>query len=129
MNQRTASTLGYIGSVAAATLAAALMTGNAFAEGPIDYPQSNFTSSLSRAEVKAQLMQDRQQVSSYGSEWMLQQQAALPRSGATTREQVRADYIASRDEVHARTAEDSGSSYVARMPERPQANKFAASER
>jgi len=39
MEKRIASTLGYIGSVAAATLAAALMSGNALAEGPISDQQ------------------------------------------------------------------------------------------
>ncbi|HZN47908.1 MAG TPA: hypothetical protein VFB71_09795 [Ramlibacter sp.] len=114
MNQRIASTLGYIGSVAAAVLAAALMSGNALAEGPIEVLPP-FAGALSRAEVQAQVMNDRGHVTSYASEWT-QQQDRSPRMSGYTRQQARADFIAARDQVHAMTAEDSGSSYVAQMP-------------
>jgi hypothetical protein len=115
MNQRIASTLGYIGSVAAAVLAAALMSGNALAEGPIEVVPP-FVGTLSRAEVHSQVMQDRGHVTSYASEWSLQQAPSLARTSGYTRAQARADFIAARDQVHAMTAEDSGSSYVAQGP-------------
>ena len=79
MNQRIASTLGYIGSVAAAVLAAALMSGNALAEGPIEVVPP-FVGTLSRAEVHSQVMQDRGHVTSYASEWSLQQAPSLART-------------------------------------------------
>ena len=115
MNQHIASTLGYIGSVAAAVLAAALMSGNALAEGPIEVLPP-FVGSLSRAEVQAQVMQDRGDVTSYASEWNQQQAPSLSRMSGYTRAQARADFIMARDQVHAMTAEDSGSSYVAQVP-------------
>ena len=46
--------------------------------------------------------------------------------GAYTSEQVRAQYRASRDEVSAMTAEDSGSSYFARQPMRANARTVVA---
>ena len=113
MNHRIASLLAYTGSVAAATLAAALMSGKALAEGPLDYPPSTFVSTRSRADVKAELMQDRRQVTSYASEYRLEQSEPIVASGYSHAE-ARAAYLASRDEVHAMTAEDSGSSYLAR---------------
>jgi hypothetical protein len=125
MNQRITSTIGYIGSVAAATLAAALMNNNAFAEGPIDYPSTKFVGSLTRAEVRAQLMQDRSQLTSAGSEWKLQQQPALRAANGYTRQEARDEYIAARDEVHAMTAEDSGSNYVPRPRLHTPMNVFA----
>jgi hypothetical protein len=115
MNQRISSTLGYIGSVAAAVLAASLMSGNALAEGPIEVLPP-FAGSLSRAEVQAQVVDDRGHVTSYASEWTQQQDRSLHRISGYTRQQARADFIAARDQVHAMTAEDSGSSYVAQMP-------------
>jgi hypothetical protein len=114
MNQHFTSTLGFIGSVAAATLAAALMSGNAMAEGPIG-EQPPFAGMLSRAQVQAELQGNRQLVSSMASEWALQQHASLPAS-QLTRDEVRAEYIASRDQVRATTGEDSGSSYFAQAP-------------
>jgi hypothetical protein len=127
MEKRIASTLGYIGSVAAATLAAALMSGNALAEGPIS-DQQPFVGSLSRAEVKAELMKDRQLVSSYGSEWNLQQHAAVQPASSTTRAQVRAEYIAAREQVRAMTAEHGGSGYFAFTPMTTPTSTLIASE-
>jgi hypothetical protein len=113
MDHRITSSFGFIGSVAAAALAAAVMSGNARAEGPIEhiYPT---TGQLTRAEVQAQV--DRGQLSSYASEYALQQDTRLQGLSGYTREQARADYIASRDEVHAMNAEDSGSQRVSRAP-------------
>jgi hypothetical protein len=58
-------------------------------------------------------MQDRAQITSYASEFRLEQGEPPMPSGYTTA-QARAAYLASRDEVRAMNAEDSGSSYLAR---------------
>ena len=114
MNQRIASTIGFAGSVAAASLAAALISGQARAEGPIENIRPA-TGALTRAEVKADLMNHRAQVSSYASEWVLQQGEPLQAASGLTREQVRAAYIESREEVRAMTAEHGGSGHFAVM--------------
>jgi hypothetical protein len=115
MNQRFASSLAFSGTVIAATLAAALMSSTARAEGPIgdDRP---FTSTLSRAQVQAELMKDRRLVSSFASEWNLQQASVPQAPHQITREQARADYIASREQVRAMNAEHGGSGYFAVAP-------------
>jgi hypothetical protein len=109
---RIASTLAFVGTVAAASMAAALMSGNALAETPtID--TTPFVSTLSRAEVRAEVLRARNAVSAAGSEWAMQQNMQLPVASTQTRAQVRAEYIAAREEARALTSEDSGSSYFA----------------
>jgi hypothetical protein len=115
MQHRTASTIGYIGSVLAATLAAALISSNAWAEGPIEVLPP-FVGTLTRAEVKADVL--KAGLTSYASEYALQQHGAGPTASLYTRQQATADYIAARDQVRAMNAEDSGSSVIARMPVR-----------
>jgi hypothetical protein len=127
MNQRIASIAAYIGSVAVATLAAAIMSGNAFAESPLDDSKAPFVSARSRAEVKAELAGDRQDITSYASEWVLQQGESPAFASGYTRAQARADYIAARDQVHAMTAEDGGSFYLARMAAPVRAGSMLAS--
>jgi hypothetical protein len=118
MNHRIASALAYLGTVTAATLAAALMSGNtAMAEGPIEV-MAPFVGTLSRAEVRAELMNKREQATSFASEWTLQQDPTAHAASGYTREQARADYIAAREQVHAMTAEDGGSSMLAHAPKR-----------
>ena len=95
MNQRHSSIFTFAGTLATAVLGAAIMTGSARAEGPIG-ESSPFVSSKTRAEVQAELMQDRSQVSSYATEWRHQQGPRLA-SNDYTRAQATADYIASRD--------------------------------
>ena len=113
MNRHFAiTTAAYIGSVAAALLAVAFMSGKAHAEGPIEVLPP-FAGTLSSAQVRADLMQHRAQVSGYESEWERQRNSAVQAASSTTRAQVRADYIAARDEVHAMTSEDGGSSFLA----------------
>jgi hypothetical protein len=117
MNHRIASAFAFTGTAALATLAAALMAGNAYAEGPIlqDKP---FVSSRTIAEVRAEVMRDRHLISSAGGEF--QGQAVQPQAMASgyTREQARADFIASREEVRAMTSENGGSSHYAFKPAR-----------
>jgi hypothetical protein len=129
MNHRLASILGYVGSVAIATLGAALMGGHAArAEGPIEVLPP-FVGTLSRAEVRADLMAGGAQATSYASEWGRQQSAPLDPTLGATREQVRADYIAAREQVHAMTAEDGGSSYFASAPVRTEVTLAASGRR
>ena len=128
MDQRIVSTLGYLGTVAAALLAAALMSGHALAEGPIEVSPP-FTGSLSRAQVQAQVLQDRGQLTSFASEWTLQREPSRPLASGITRAQATAGYIAARDEVHAMTAEDSGSSAIGGRAARPPATIVAGGAR
>lgn len=128
MNQRIASTLGYVGTVAAAVLAAALMSGNALAEGPIEVLPP-FAGTMSRAEVQAQVLQGRAQVTSFASEWTQQRDPFAPVMSGYTRAEATASYIAARDQVHAMTAEDSGSSAMAHAAGRTPATTIASSTR
>ena len=128
MNHRIASFLGFAGSVAAASLAAALVTGNALAEGPIEQP-APFVGSRTRAEVQAEVLQGRAQLSSYGGEWKHQQQAALQASSGYTRQQAQAEYLAAREEVRAMTAEHGGSGYFAHVPMRTRPTMIAGEAR
>lgn len=115
MQKRITSTLAFVGTAAAATLAAALMSGNALAEGPIGDIRPA-TGALSRDQAKAELMAHRHELTSYASEWKLQQQDVQQASG-TTRAQARADYIAARDQVRAMNSEG-GSAAFAQVPAR-----------
>ena len=118
MNHRLASALAFTGTVAAAMLAAAVMTGNALAQGPIE-STTPFTSSASRADVRADLMSQRSQVSDTRGELAAVHASAPQRlTSGYSRAQARADYIAARDEVRAMTAEDGGSSHIAGAPAR-----------
>jgi len=115
MNHRHSSILAFGSTLAAALLGAAVMTGTARAEGPIG-ESAPFVSSLTRAEVRAELMQDRSQVSSYANEWVAQQAGTQHAASGYTRAEATAEYIASRDQAQAMNGEDSGSRYFARRP-------------
>ena len=121
MQERTTSNLAFLASVAAAAMAAALMSGNARAEGPIGDIRP-MTGALSRDAVKAETLAHRQQLTSFASEYMQQHAGEVQVRSQRTREAVRAEYLAARDEVRAMNAEDSGSGYLAlmnvRMPQR-----------
>lgn len=86
-------------AVAAAALAVTAISGNARAEGPLVDRQA-FVSSRSAAEVRAEALASRNQLSSAGHEWLDQQNGPQPHadSGAT-RAQARADFIGARDAV------------------------------
>jgi hypothetical protein len=113
MNRKLASTLSITSTAAAVFAAAAIASGAAYAESPtID--STPFVSSKSRAEVRAELMGH-----SGSSEWAMQLNEPVQPNSAYTREAAQAEYIASRNEVNARNAEDSGSSYIATLPGRP----------
>jgi hypothetical protein len=111
MTRHTRSVIAFSSSAAAATLAAILMAGSALAETPtIDNTQ--FVSTKTRAEVQAELFSHRDQLSSSANEWVSQQNEAQNANGYT-RQQARAEYIASRDQIRAMNSEDGGSRSLA----------------
>ncbi|RYF15080.1 MAG: DUF4148 domain-containing protein [Comamonadaceae bacterium] len=124
MNHRQSSIFAFAGTLAAAVLGAAAMTGTARAEGPLE-GNAPFTSSRTRAEVQAELMQNRGQVSSYASEYALQRGEPVHAASGYTRSQARAEYIASRDQVQAMNSEHGGAGYFARGPMRPSGTLLA----
>jgi hypothetical protein len=126
MNQRIASALAFACSVAAATLAATAMSSSARADD-ITIETTPFVSQRSRAEVRAEVLADRTQLSSAGNEWVAQQSAPLPTSGLT-RQQARADYIAAREEVLARNSEGGGATAMAAAPVRVMPTMAAAAQ-
>lgn len=124
MNQRLSSILAFSGTVMAAMLGAAILTGEARAEGPIG-EATPFTSSRTRAEVRAELMRDRDLASSYAQEWIAHASQPVQQASGHTRAQARAEYIAARDEVRAMNSEDGGASYLARSSVRTPGTLFA----
>jgi hypothetical protein len=117
MNRILASTLAITTTAAAVLAAAAIASGNAYADD-ITVDNTPFVSSRTRAEVQAEVMGQSEALSMASSEWATQLNQAPQPQSAYTRAQAKAEYIASRSEVNALTAEDSGSSYFARLPRR-----------
>ena len=118
MNHRIASAITFSSTVAFATIAAAFLSSNAYAETPtID--TTVFVSTLSRAEVRAEVMSHRDQVTAAGGEWATQQNEQRPFQSAYTAEQIRSEYKAARNEVRMMNSEDSGSSYLAQLRSAP----------
>jgi len=112
MNHRIASAIAFASAVAVATIAAALLSSNAYADDPtID--TTVFVSSRSRADVRAEVMSQRAQLTAAGGEWTGQQNEQRPFQSAYTAAQVRSEYKAARNEVQMMNGEDSGSSYLA----------------
>ena len=74
-------------------------------------PSDNFVSSADRAEVQAGVAQARSTV----NPWSTAYNPLAAFQSSRTRAQVRAEYIASRDEVAALTAEDSGAFALAQQ--------------
>ncbi len=90
-------------------VAATAFAGSAFAETPtID--TTPFVSTQSRAQVQAELAAFKK---SGVNPWSIQYNPLKNFQSGTTRAQVTAEYLASRDLVDAFTGEDSGSSYLA----------------
>lgn len=102
-----------VGAIAAAAAAAMVLPRAAFADD-ITIETQPFVSSRTRAEVQQELLGQARQVRAGATEWSLQQSAVL--KGQATVPQVRADFVASRREVSALTAEDSGSSWLKMKP-------------
>jgi len=112
MNHRIASALTFSSTVAVATIAAAFLSSNAFADD-ITIDTTPFVSMKSRAEVRAEVLNNRDQITAAGGE--LATQKTEPFHSTYTAEQVRAEYKAARNEVRMMTAEDSGSSYLSQQ--------------
>jgi hypothetical protein len=128
MNRNFASTLALTTTAAAAFALAALASGNAYADD-ITIDNTPFVSSRTRAEVQAEVMGQGEVLRMANSEWSTQSNhASLPHSDFS-REQAKAEYIASRREVNALNAEDSGSSYFASLPRRVHGNIVAGTDR
>lgn len=110
MKRNTAASFAFATTVAAAAVAAALVSTSAYGETPtID--NTPFVSSKTRAEVIADLKTPFIGGYPWSSSYNM-----FSRSGTLTTEQVRGAYKMSREEVSALTAEDSGSAYLAGMP-------------
>jgi L-rhamnose isomerase len=90
-------------------VASAALAGHAFADDIT--PSDNFVSSADRAEVQAGVAQARTTANPWSTAY---NPLAGFRSGRT-RAEVRAEYIASRDEVAALTAEDGGAFALAQQ--------------
>lgn len=126
MQDRFAPTLGFVTLAVALASASALIGGKAYAETPtID--TTPFVSTLTRDEVRAELMASRGHL--MNAEWELQanDMHAVP-SGYTRAEAVAA-YIASRTESSAFNSEDSGSSYLAQHTTTGRRDSMVASSR
>ena len=124
MNRNLASTLTITATAAAAFALAALACNNAYADD-ITVDNTPFVSSKTRAEVQAEAMG---QSSIASSEWATQMNEPRQTTSDLTRAQVTAEYLASRREVSAMNAEDSGSSYLASLPRRVDGSVITASE-
>jgi hypothetical protein len=112
MKHNFASFLTVTTTAAAVLAVAAIASGNAYADD-ITIDTTPFVSTKTRAEVRAEVLG--QSMTSASSEWATQLNHVPQLDSGYTREQARAEYIAARDEVMARNAEDSGSSYFAAL--------------
>lgn len=108
--------------VAAAALATAASP--AFAdEADASQYGIQFTGTQTRAEVQAQLTQHRPAATV--NPWSTQYNPLATFKSERTRAQVRGEYLADRDAVHALTGEDSGSAYLAGSEPSAHANRLA----
>lgn len=112
MNHHFAHALAVASTTAAVFCAAAIASSPAYAEGPI-LQDTPFVGTRTRAEVQAELMGRPGLLSAAASEWTMQRNQPSAVASRVTGEQVRAEYLAAREEVSALTSEDSGSSYLA----------------
>ena len=116
MNRNLATILTLVSTGAAALALTAIASGNAYADD-ITIDPTPFVSTRTRAEVQSEVMGQGEALRIANSEWSTQNTAMMPQS-TLTRAQVRQEYIATRNEVNALNAEDSGSSYLASLPRR-----------
>lgn len=111
MNRNTALYLGLSTAAVALAAAAAMASGNAYADD-ITIDTMPAVLSAPRAVIEAQALQ-RPAV----DEWTLQHNRVPQIESSLTAAQAKAQYAAARDEVRALNAEDSGSAYL-KMPSR-----------
>lgn len=128
MNRKLATTLTIVSTVAAAVAFAAMASGNAYADD-ITIDPNPFVSTRTRAEVQAEVMGQAEALGTASSEWSMQLGEPVSPQSTLTRAQVMQEYVASRHEVNALNAEDSGSSYLASLPRRSNGLVVARSER
>lgn len=117
MNRKLATTLTVVSTAAAAFAFAAITAGNAYADD-ITIDPNPFVSTRTRAEVQAEVTGQAEALRMASSEWSMQLGEPAPSHSTLTRSQAIQDYVASRQEVNALNAEDSGSSYLASLPRR-----------
>jgi hypothetical protein len=110
MNRKITSALAMTTAVLAIAAAAAIASGNAFADD-ITVESTPFVSTRTSADVKAEFLNDPMRHGA--NEWVMQYNQPTVFKGTLTPEQVRAAYITDRDEVNALNGEDSGSNYLA----------------
>src|SRR5512140_663326 len=120
MTRHFAPALTIVTTIIAAIGAAALVSTKAHADD-ITIDPTPFVSTRTRAEVKAEVTAQPQLVRDGASEWALQHNVPTRLDSGFTRQQAVAQYKASRQEVSALTAEDSGSSYLMRQAMRGKA--------
>ena len=128
MNRKLATTLTIASTAAAAFAFAAITSGNAYADD-ITIDPNPFVSTRTRAEVQAEVMGQAEALRMASSEWSMQLGAPVSPHSTLTRVQAKQEYIATRHEVNALNAEDSGSSYLASLPRRSSGLVVAGSER
>lgn len=117
-------------TVIALVLASAAAAGNAFAgtslAGDISVEATPFVSSVSRADVQAELRQYKQ---AGVNPWSMAYNPLRDFVSTKTRAEVTAELQASRDQVAAFTREDSGSAYLARNSAQGKVQQFAGQPR
>ena len=94
--------------VIAAVLVAGF-AGSALAETPLAVPAAPFASTKTQAEVQAELVAYQR---AGVNPWSASYNPLRSFQSTNTREAVTADYIASREQVHAVTGEDSGAEWL-----------------
>ena len=107
-------------NIAFALVLSAAAVGNAFADD-ITIDPNTFVSSRSRAEVQAELAQYKQ---AGVNPWSMSYNPLRGFQSTKSRDQVTAEYLASRNEVAALNGEDSGAAFLARRAA-PSATKLA----
>lgn len=115
MDRNLASSLALASTAILAVVLAAAAPGDALADD-ITIDNTPFASTRSRTEVQSELFSQAAQVKASAGEWALQSNHVPALKSASTKEQVRAEYKASREYVSALLAEDSGSAYFMKAP-------------
>ncbi len=113
MNRTTSTALAV--ATAAAAAAIAIASGDAFADD-ITIDNTPFVSTLSRAEVRSELLKQPDHWRHASDEWTSQLNGVPQLNGTSTvaKGQARSDYKTNRLEVNALNGEDSGSFHLAR---------------
>jgi len=112
MERNLASVLALASTAAITVTLAAVAPSDAHADD-ISIDNTVFTSSRSRAEIRSELLNRDAATKMNAGELALQHNYQPPVRSVVTRDQVRAEYKASRESVRRMLAEDSGSSYFA----------------